>query len=68
MTVNVGFRESVPGYHIKEMDSAIEVQERTLYLQALDALSDAGIPFMLGGAFAVYHYTRWWRNTHDVDA
>lgn len=22
---------------------------------------------MVGGAFAVHHYTNWWRNTHDID-
>lgn len=35
---------------------------------ALSALKKAEIPFMLGGAFSVYHYTGWWRNTHDIDA
>lgn len=33
----------------------------------MDALCQAGVDFMVGGAFAVYHYTNWWRNTHDLD-
>ncbi len=46
----------------------IDATQRKLYIQALNALKRAGIPFMLGGAFAIYHYTGWWRNTHDMDA
>jgi len=42
-------------------------QDRDLYIEAMDALCQSGVPFMVGGAFAVYHYTNWWRNTHDMD-
>ena len=49
------------------MNDLFESEDRDLYIDALNALSDSGVPFMVGGAFAVYHYTGWWRNTHDID-
>ena len=38
-----------------------------MYVEALTALERHSIKYMLGGAFAVYHYTGWWRSTHDMD-
>lgn len=49
------------------MIDLFEAKDREIYIEALAALDDAGVDFMLGGAFAVYSYTNWWRNTHDVD-
>lgn len=49
------------------MNDLFESEDRDLYVEALDALCRSGVPFMVGGAFAVYHYTNWWRNTHDID-
>ncbi len=49
------------------MNDQFASEERDLYIEALDALCDSGVPFMVGGAFAVYHYTGWWRDTHDID-
>lgn len=49
------------------MNDLFASEDRGLYLEALDALCESGVPFMVGGAFAVYHYTGWWRNTHDID-
>lgn len=49
------------------MDDLFDSRDRDLYVEALDALCDSGVQFMVGGAFAVYHYTGWWRNTHDID-
>jgi len=47
-------------------DSVVE-EHRDLYAQALSALNERGVPYMLGGAFAVHHYTNLWRDTHDID-
>lgn len=44
-----------------------ESEHRELYIEALEAICSSGVPFMMGGAFAVCHYTGWWRNTHDID-
>jgi len=44
-----------------------EAEHRSVYFEALDALRRSGVPFMVGGAFAVWHYTGLWRNTHDID-
>lgn len=49
------------------MGDLFEDQDREHYQEALSAFTDANIPFMLGGAFAIYHYTGWWRHTHDID-
>lgn len=49
------------------MKDLFEEQHRALYTQALSALTESGVNYMLGGAFAVYYYTGWWRNTHDID-
>jgi len=49
------------------MARIIDPVEQDHYIRALTALNDAGINFMLGGAFAVCHYSNWWRNTHDLD-
>lgn len=38
------------------------------YRRALVALGDAGIPYLVGGAFALERYTGISRNTHDLDA
>ncbi len=49
------------------MSDTLHIEHEHVYRQALDALNESGIKFMVGGAFAVYHYTNWWRSTHDID-
>lgn len=49
------------------MNGHFDPEDRDLYAEALDALCRSGVRFMVGGAFAVHHYTGWWRNTHDID-
>lgn len=49
------------------MNDLFDSEDRDLYVEAMDALCGSGVPFMVGGAFAVCHYTGWWRNTHDID-
>ncbi|MCX6344209.1 MAG: nucleotidyltransferase [Armatimonadetes bacterium] len=49
------------------MEKRLSIENEALYIKALTALRDAGVNYMLGGALAVYYYTNWWRNTHDVD-
>lgn len=40
---------------------------RKFYLTVLDALDRAGVPYLLGGAFALRHYTGIERDTKDLD-
>lgn len=62
------FLKRARGYLFTEMQTPDQdSHDRELYTEALNALLVAGIDFMLGGAFAVYHYTGWWRSTHDID-
>ncbi|MBS1689820.1 MAG: nucleotidyltransferase [Bacteroidetes bacterium] len=37
------------------------------YSEALHLLHESGVPFMLGGAFAIFHYTGLYRDTKDLD-
>lgn len=37
------------------------------YKEALQLLTDSKVPFLLGGAFATFHYTGLTRNTKDLD-
>jgi len=37
------------------------------FQQALQALNKSNVPYVVGGAFALHHYTGVWRNTHDLD-
>jgi hypothetical protein len=42
-------------------------QEESSYRDALRALLDAGLPFVVGGAFAIHRHTGIWRTTKDLD-
>lgn len=47
-----------------------EDQEReahSFYKEALELLNDSGARYMLGGAFALFHYTGIYRDTKDLD-
>ena len=37
------------------------------YREALELLNESGVPYMLGGAFAMFHYTGIYRDTKDLD-
>src|SRR5215204_4028229 len=50
----------------------IETEEQrkeahAFYKEALDLLDENGSPFMVGGAFAMFHYTGIYRDTKDLD-
>jgi hypothetical protein len=42
-------------------------EAQAFYKQALQLLKETGVPFMLGGAFAMFHYTGIYRDTKDLD-
>jgi hypothetical protein len=48
-------------------ESVFEVPARDCYQKALRVLRTAGVPFVVGGAFAVRHYTGITRHTKDID-
>jgi hypothetical protein len=39
----------------------------SFYKEVLELLSESGIPFLLGGAFATFHHTGVYRDTKDLD-
>jgi len=51
----------------RTVENEITREEKDLYLEALRALSERKVDYMLGGAVAVHYYTGWWRATHDLD-
>jgi hypothetical protein len=48
-------------------DFWIPEEEREKYKRALRALNEAGIPFVVTGAYAIYEYTGIYRETKDLD-
>lgn len=48
-------------------EKCVGSEHKDVYVEALQSLTDQGVPFMLGGAFAVWYYTDHWRHTHDID-
>lgn len=47
--------------------AAISKDEWATYCSAMRAMRSAGIPFMLGGGFALAAFTGHWRDTKDID-
>src|SRR5687767_2262594 len=44
-----------------------EQHVRDFYVEALRALDDAGVPYLVGGGYAMAYYTGIRRNTKDLD-
>jgi len=44
-----------------------KAESRAFYREAITMLNETGAPFMLGGAFAMFHYTGLYRDTKDLD-
>jgi hypothetical protein len=42
-------------------------EEQAVYAKGLRALVDAGVPFLVGGGWALFHYLGRWRTTKDID-
>src|ERR1700756_2716504 len=45
----------------------LPLRSRAFYRRVLDKLTQAKVPFLVGGAFALEHYTGIWRYTKDLD-
>src|SRR3954468_22911777 len=45
----------------------IPEDEREIYKRALAALNDAGVPYVVAGAYAIYEHTGIYRQTKDLD-
>jgi hypothetical protein len=48
-------------------DDKQKEEAHAFYREALGLLKESGTPFMLGGAFAMFHYTGIYRDTKDLD-
>lgn len=42
-------------------------EAHAFYKEGIQLLHESGVPFMLGGAFAMFHYTGIYRDTKDLD-
>lgn len=49
------------------MEPLLDPHTRAMFREALLALRDSELPFLVGGAFATNHHTGFWRNTKDLD-
>jgi len=59
---------SFPGQPLQfEWAAAISETEWAVYRSALEAIRSAGVPFMLGGGFALAAFIGRWRDTKDID-
>jgi len=45
----------------------LKEDERRWFREAIGALNAAGVPYLLAGAFGLFHYTGLWRGTKDLD-
>lgn len=52
---------------LAQAGQCVSPKHKEVYVQALKSLTEHGVPFVLGGAFAVWFYTGRWRDTHDID-
>jgi len=52
---------------VTDWSRSIPDEEWRIYAEVLDHTADRGIPFALGGAFAVAALTGYWRDTKDLD-
>ena len=50
-----------------ERQGELDERARAFYLRTLDLLAKSGIPFLVGGAYALNHYTGIERHTKDFD-
>ncbi|HEX8273010.1 MAG TPA: hypothetical protein VF615_10260 [Longimicrobiaceae bacterium] len=48
-------------------DFWIEEEEREIYKRALRLLNEAGVPYVVAGAYAIYEHTGIYRKTTDLD-
>jgi hypothetical protein len=48
-------------------DFWIPEEEREVYRRALQAINDAGVPYVVAGAYAIYEHTGIYRQTKDLD-
>jgi len=48
-------------------DFWIPDEERAVYRRGLEALTEAGVPFVVAGAYAIYEHTGIYRKTKDLD-
>jgi hypothetical protein len=73
--IGANVKASAPGVRISlgdkplnfEWAATISQEEWATYRDAVCAVQAAGIPFMLGGGFALAAFTGRWRDTKDID-
>jgi len=62
--------ETVPTYtpdEARACEAHLEPSEARAFAEALSALNEAGVPYLVAGAFAKHAYTGVWRDTKDLD-
>ena len=49
------------------LPNELSPEEKDLFARVIRGLKARRVPFLVAGAFGVYHYTGCWRNTKDMD-
>jgi hypothetical protein len=57
----------MPGEAAPNGPPPISLEERTGFFQVIRAMKKAEVPFLVAGAFGVFHHTGFWRGTKDMD-
>ena len=52
---------------MESMGTANDVDQQEVYRQGLVAMTASGVPFLVGGGYALFAYLGRWRNTKDID-
>jgi hypothetical protein len=52
---------------VTQLDSALPPETRAFYREVMGVLQKAGVPFLVGGAYALHRYTGIERHTKDLD-
>ena len=50
-----------------EVTELLKPGQQRWFPRALRALEEEGVPFLMAGAFGLYHHTGFWRGTKDMD-
>ncbi len=50
-----------------DVEQELPEKQKRWFHRGMRALSEAGVPFLVAGAFGLYHHTGFWRGTKDFD-
>ncbi|HEU4753223.1 MAG TPA: nucleotidyltransferase family protein [Armatimonadota bacterium] len=67
MAIKETFRPAQSDAPVPLQRDVLRPEEHKWFSRAIRALNREGVPFLVAGAFGLYHYTGFWRGTKDLD-